>query len=242
MATPLLEVITQYCEGYVDDIRLAEVRQNAPALYLRQTWFFLRIAISLFNIPAEMPRYLLGTTDEPKLVEPVFGDTVIEAQTDITTSEVFHLGESYKGYELASCRQRVTAADGRVEYYAVDFSYDAQTGDVTVNGTYSAGTVFEMDFASDGSFENDLTPEMMDILGTGFGLAWRERFNADWLSLVAKVEDKSFKEQTRSSDKRANTEQIEAMRVSFYSKMRRFSHNQYYANVVPPTSQIQIIH
>lgn len=241
MATPLLEVITQYCEAYVDDIRLAEVRQSAPALYLRQTWFFLRVAISLFTIPAEMPRYLLGTADNPKLVEPIFDDAIYRTDTDITDSETISLGNSYAGYELASCRQRVTAADGRVEYYAVDFSYDAQTGDITVNGAYPAGTVFEMDFATDGEFLNNLTPEMMDILGTGFGIAWRERFNADWLSIVAKVEDKSFKEQTRSSDKRANTEQLEAMRVSFYSKMRRFSHNQYYANIVPQGSRIQIL-
>lgn len=240
MATPTLEVITQYCEGYVDDIRLAEVRQSAPALYLRQTWFFLRIAISLFTIPAEMPRYLLGTMNEPKLVEPVFDDTIYTTVADITESETISLGLEYAGYELASCRQRVTAEDGRVEYYAVDFSYDAQTGDVTVNGNYPAGTVFEMDFATDGLFLNELTPEMMDILGTGFGLAWRERFNADWLSLVAKVEDKSFKEQPRAADKRANTDQIERMRVSFYSKMRRFSHNQYYANIVPQGARINI--
>ena len=82
---------------------------------------------------------------------------------------------------------------------------------------------------------------MMDILGTAFGVAWRERFNADWLSLVSKVEDKSFKEQTRSSDKRANTEQIEAMRSSLAGKMRRLSQNLYYKNFVPQGARINLI-
>lgn len=240
MATPILQVITQYCEGYCDDIRMESLRETNPALYLRQMWFFLRIAVSLFNIPAEMPRYLMGTEDDPKLIEPTFADAMYTLPVDEEGSIVIDLGEDYLGFELASCRQRSVEQDGRVEYYAVDFSYDAQTGEVTVNGTYPAGTVFEMDFASDGQFINTLTPEMMDILGTGFGLAWRERFNADWLSLVAKVEDKSFKEQTRSSDKRANTEQIEAMRVSFAGKMRRFSQNLYYKNFVPQGARINI--
>lgn len=240
MATPILKVITQYCEAYVDDIRLAEVRESAPALYLRQTWFFLRVAISLFVHPVEMQGYLLGTADEPKLVEPEFADTVLTLTTPLEGSFTANLGSEYAGYELASCRMRETAPDGYVTYYAVDFAYDAQTGDLTVNGSYPAGTVFDLDFANDGFFLNELTPEMMDILGTGFGLAWRERFNADWLSLVAKVEDKSFKEQTRSSDKRANTEQIEAMRVSFAGKMRKFEQSQYYKKFVPQGARIFI--
>lgn len=240
MATPILKVITQYCEAYVDDIRLAEVRESAPALYLRQTWFFLRVAISLFVHPVEMQGYLLGTADEPKLVEPEFADTVLTLTTSSEGSFTANLGSEYAGYELASCRMRETAPDGYVTYYAVDFAYDAQTGDLTVNGSYPAGTVFDLDFANDGFFLNELTPEMMDILGTGFGLAWRERFNADWLSLVAKVEDKSFKEQTRSSDKRANTEQIEAMRVSFAGKMRKFEQSQYYKKFVPQGARILI--
>lgn len=240
MATPILQVITQYCEAYVDDIRLAEVRESAPALYLRQCWFFLRVAISLFNHPAEIQTYLLGTENEPKLTEPVFADTVLTLDADQDGEFTLSTGSDYAGYELASCRMRETAPDGYVTYYAVNFTYDAQTGDFTVNGQYPAGTVFELDFANDGEFQNTLTPEMMDILGTGFGLTWRERFNADWLSLVAKVEDKSFKEQTRSSDKRANTEQIEAMRVSFAGKMRRFEQNQYYRNYVPQSARIGI--
>ena len=240
MATPTLQVITEYCEAYADDIRLSEVRQSAPALYLRQTWFFLRVAISLFNHPVEMQTYLLGTEDEPKLKDPAFDDASVTLDADKEGTFVLEPGMEYAGYELASCRMRETAPDGNVTYYAVDFTYDGQTGNFTVNGTYSAGTVFDLDFANDGSFANTLTPEMMDILGTGFGLAWRERFNADWLSLVAKVEDKSFKEQTRSSDKRANTEQIEAMRVSFAGKMRKFEQSQYYKKFVPQGARIAI--
>lgn len=240
MATPILQVLTQYCEAYVDDARLNEIRSTNPALYLRQAWFFLRVAISYFVHPMEMQKYLLGTESEPKLTEPEFADILQTLAEDATGSVVLSLGSAYAGYELASVRQREVADDGYVTYYAVPYAYDAQTGDVTVYGDYPAGTVFETDLASDGEFENTLTPEMMDILGTAFGLAWRERFNADWLSLVSKVEDKSFKEQNRSADKRANTEQIEKMRMSLAGKMRHFEQSQYYKKFVPDGAKITI--
>lgn len=236
MATQTLQVITEYCEGYMDDMRISAYRQACPALYLRQMYFFLRIAISLFNKPKEMQKYLLGTQDNPKLVEPVFADTIVSLSEDVTGSYTFVLGEEYANYDLASVRERVTNADGTVVHYAVDFTYDVQIGNITVNGDYASGTVFELDFANDGYFVNDLSPEMMDILGCASGLAWRERFNAEWLTIVAKVEDKSFKEQNRATDKRANTEQIGEMRKALYSKMRTFEQSQWYKATVPQGS------
>lgn len=174
------------------------------------------------------------------LTEPSFGAASVTLDEDAEGSAVLSPGSEYAGYELASCRQRVTGSDGVVAYYAVPYAYDAETGDVTVTGSFPSGTVFDLDFATDGAFYNTLTPEMMDILGTAYGLAWRERFNADWISLVSKPEDKSFKEQPRAADKRANTDQIEAMRVSLAGKMRRFEQSVYYRNYVPASSRITI--
>lgn len=240
MATPILKVITEYCEGYINDERIAEIRENDPALYLRNMWFYLRIAISQFNHPTEIQRYLVGTADEPKLTEPTFADTVVTLDTAIEGSDVISLGESFEGYELASCRERVQEITGRISYYMVDFAYNAQTGEVTINGNYPVGTVFEMDFANDGSFAEDLSGEIMDILGTGCGVAWMEKFNVDWLSIVSKAEDKSFKEQNRATDKRANIEMIKEMRMSFAGKMRRFEQNTYYKNRVPQGYGVKI--
>ena len=240
MATPILKVITEYCEGYINDERIAEVRDSDPALYLRNMWFFLRIAISQFNHPTEIQRYLVGTADEPKLVEPTFADNVIVADTAIEGTATFALGEGFTGFELASCRERVQEVNGRITYYMVDFEYDPTAGELTINGDYPQGTVFDLDFANDGSFAEDLSGEIMDILGTGSGLAWFEHFQVDWLSIVSKVEDKSFKEQNRATDKRANVEMIKELRMSFAGKMRRFEQNTYYKNRVPQQYRVQI--
>lgn len=232
MAIQTLQVITEYCEGYIDDVRISTYRQTCPALYLRQMYFFLRIAISLFNKPVEIQKYLLGTKDNPMLVEPTFADALYELDADVSGSYTIELGSEYANYDLASVREREVSPSGNVSYYAVDFTYDVQMGNITINGDYASGTVFELDFAKDGYFVNDLSPEMMDILGCGTGLAWRERFNADWLTIVAKIEDKSFREQNRATDKRANTEQIGEMRKALYSKMRKFEQGQWYRGTV----------
>lgn len=240
MATPGLQVITEYCAAYVDDIRLAEVRQTNPALYLRQTWFFLRVAIALFNHPVEMQTYLLGTESEPRLVEPRFDSLIVTLDSDLPTGYAYDLGSDYIGYAFCTAQIRETEEDGTVYYSPAVGTYNPDTGTFFLGTDYTEGTVLEFDFATDGTFVNTLTPEMMDILGTAFGLAWRERFNQDWLSIVSKVEDKSFKEQNRATDKRANTEQIEKMRISLAGKMRKFEQGQYYANKVPQTARITI--
>lgn len=240
MATPGLQVITEYCEAYVDDIRLAEVRQTNPALYLRQTWFFLRVAIALFNHPVEMQTYLLGTESEPRLVEPRFDSLIVTLDADKAAGDTLELGPEYRDYWFCTAQIRETEEDGTVYHSPASGTYEPNMGNFILGADYSEGTVLEFDFATDGAFDNTLTPEMMDILGTAFGLAWRERFNQDWLSIVSKVEDKSFKEQNRSTDKRANTEQIEKMRISLAGKMRKFEQAQYYVNKVPQTARITI--
>lgn len=240
MATPILKVITEYCEGYINDERIAEVRETNPALYLRNMWFYLRIAISAFTHPSEMQDYLVGTAEEPKITEPSFADTIVTLDTAIEGSGVISLGESFEGYELASCRERVQEINGRISYYVVDFAYDAQTGDVTINGNYPVGTVFELDFANDGEFAETLSWEVMDILGTGSGVAWFEHFNVDWLSIVSKAEDKSFKEQNRATDKRANVEMLKDLRLNFAGKMRKFEQGVYYKNRVPQQYRVNI--
>lgn len=240
MATPILKVITEYCEGYINDERIAEVRESDPALYLLNMWFYLKIAISQFTHPNEMQDYLVGTAEEPKLTEPKFDDMIFVHGQPIEGSYTVELGEEYKGYELASCRERVQEINGRISYYVVDFTYDAQAGEITINGNYPADTVFEMDFANDGEFVETLSWEVMDILGTGSGVAWFEHFNTDWLSIVSKAEDKSFKEQNRATDKRANVEMLKDLRMNFAGKMRRFEQNIYYKNRVPQGFGVKI--
>lgn len=225
--TPILKVITQYCSIYVDDIRLKKLQEEDPPLYARRVWGLFRPAIPLFNHPAEMPIYLLGTNEQPNIQEPVY-DSTIQTVTETSTGDfTIELGEEFIGYELFCCRIRETDDFGNVVYLPTDnVSYDAETGIVTVAASeefpVEEGTVYEMDFYTDGHFRYVLTSEMMMILGMCFQCVWQDRFNTDWLSIVPKIDDRSFTEQNRSNKERADTERLERLYAKLSSEMRRY--------------------
>lgn len=242
MATPILKVETEYCGQYVDDIRISALAQTNPPLYARKMWGYFKPAITLFSIPAEMPAYLIGNAAEPKIAEPKINDYSFRASETITGDYVLALGDAYKDFELFSANVITEAANGRIVSIPTNIcEYDAQTGNITITASEAApveaGTTIYFDFYSDGEFKNDLSPMIMNILGMCFQCVWADRFNTDWLSDVAKVEDKSFFEQNRANKKRADTERLNELRKKLAGEMRRYEQNLYYgANVAKKMS------
>ena len=134
--TPILKVITQYCDVYVDDIRLSQLKISNPPLYANRMWGYLRSAIPLFNSPFEMQEYLCGTPDSPNLVEPVFATTNVELQG----VDTFTLPQEYTGFELFCAHLKKLAADGSVTLVPLNATYDSETGVVKLE-TAVCGTV-----------------------------------------------------------------------------------------------------
>ena len=167
--TPILKVISEYCSIYVDDIRLQELAVTDSPLYCRRMWGYFQPAISLFTLPAEMQLYLVGTTDASKLTVPTYSSTLYTTTEEYTEPFSIPLGADYAGYELYCCRQRITDLLGNVTYAPVNAVYNSETGEVTIlvaeGGSVEAGTVYDFDFYTDGYFAEDLSPEVMDILG-----------------------------------------------------------------------------
>ena len=227
--TPVLKVLTEYCSIYVDDINLSDLASDDPALYGRRMWEYLRVAIPLFQIPPEMQEYLLGTETNPKLTVPTYDSTTITLSGD---SDSVDLGADYKGYDICSCRVRSVNRAGDVILTPIESSYDAETAIVTFSTTIAGGTVLDFDLYTDGKFIEDLTPSIMNILGICFQCVWQDRFNTDWLSIVSKVDDKSFSEQNRANKMRADTERLNQVRRKLAEEMRRFSQNLYYKQIV----------
>lgn len=232
--TPLLQIITQYCYEYVDDIRLAEKRETDTALFAWEMWLLLRPAISLFKIPQEIQDYLLGENGE-NLVEPLFyskQETVTEQTDELVISVP-------TGYELVSCRLEKQREDGYITYTPLNYDYNSETGELTVYISEAAvGTTIDIDMYKDGYFVNTLTRTMMNILGMCFQVVWTDRFNTDWLSNVSKVEDKSFFEQNRANKMRADTERLRELRSKLAGEMRRFETNISYKQFAPQTKKI----
>ncbi len=228
--TPILKVITEYCAVYVDDINLQTLAEEDTPLYARRIWGYFRPAINLFNLPAKMPLYLLGTPENPKLTEPIYGSTQYTVEEDKTADFTLKLGDSGKGYELFCCRIRTFDDFGNVIMLPTSVaSYDSETGIVTFTASAEnpipKGTIFDIDFYTDGYFAETLSPEIMNILGMCFQVVWQTRFMNDWLSNVSKVEDKSFYEQNRANKIKADNERFQLLQTNLAQAMRRFEQN-----------------
>lgn len=243
MATPILKVITEYCNIYVDDINLQALASEDMPLYARRMWGLFQPAIALFNNPPTMQKYLVGTEEEPKLKAPDYGTMTYVTMETYTESTTIELGESFKGYELFNSRIKTFDDFDNVILTPTDkVSYNANDGTITIFASadepFEIGTILDMDFYTDGYFENDLSGEIMNILGMCFQCVWQDRFNTDWLSMVAKIEDKSFQEQNRANKVRADSERLRDLRRKLAEEMRRFEQNLAYRKIVFPTKHL----
>ena len=236
--TPILKVITEYCAGSINDQVLQALAVEDKPLYARRMWGYLLRAIPEFNLPANMPLYLMGTPDDPKLVKPVFGNMYYTIAEDITDTFTLTLDENGKGYELFCCRLvEYDDFENQILLQTSGITYDAEAGTVTFTATPEnpilKGTTFDMDFYKDGYFVETLSHEIMHILSICFEIAWQKRFNNDWLSNVSKVEDKSFSEQNRANKENADTARLQEIRTQLAEEMRRYEQNLYYRKTFP---------
>lgn len=249
--TPILKVITEYCSVYVDDINLQALAEEDTPLYARRMWGYFRPSIPLFNLPAEMPIYLMGTPENPKLTEPIYGSFQYITDTELTSDFVLQLDDSGKGYELFCCRirsfddfdnaimipmgQAIRNKNGTITVGIA--TYLPADGTVTFHATpenpIPKGTSFDMDFYTDGYFMETLSPEIMNILGMCFQIVWQTRFMNDWLSNVSKVEDKSFYEQNRANKIKADNERLNVLKVNLAEAMRRLEQNLAHRKMFP---------
>ncbi|MBQ8319482.1 MAG: hypothetical protein IJX81_01220 [Clostridia bacterium] len=241
--TPVLKVLTEYCDTYVDDIRLKELLPTNPALYARKMSQYFIPAISLFEIPSEMQEYLLGTKRNPKFFEPRYDNKRYTTSEKITTPHSVELGNDFKEYELFSA-QILSLNGNQIVATPTDIcSYDSDKGVITINASednpVEENTTFDFDFYADGYFENDLSRSALKILGMCFEVVWQTRFNNDWLSNVSKVESNSFGEQNRANKTRADTERFEQLKRKLAGEMRRFEQNAEYRQVVPSDKRLK---
>ncbi len=238
MATPILKVITEYCADAINDDNLNDLAKQDKPLYARRMWGYFRRAVPKFNLPAEMPIYLMGTPENPKLTEPIYGSFQYITETELTSDYVLQLDDSGKGYELFCCRIRSFDDFENVIMLPTSVAtYDSINGTVTFHATpdnpIPKGTIFDMDFYTDGYFVETLSPEIMSILGICFQIAWEERFMMDWLSMVSKVEDKSFYEQNRANKIKADNERLNVLKVNLAEAMRRLEQNLAHRKMFP---------
>ena len=243
MSTPLSKIIAEYCICYVDDIRLQDLADTNPALFMRRASSYLLAAIPLFNLPAEMPAYLLGDKKYPKFIEPLYENKRYTVSGDKTEPFTIQLDEELIGYELFSAQILYLQGNSVITMPTSLCVYDRDYATITINASeenpVKDNTTFDFDFYTDGYFMEDLSPEIMSILAKCFNVVWQTRFNNDWLSNVSKTEDKSFFEQNRANKMNADTTRLNQLMNALNAEMSRFETNQYYRQSVSGNKRIR---
>lgn len=172
--------------------------------------------------------------------QPVVGTYTVTVATG--TPIIISLGDEYKGYDLCTVRARFYDRVGNLVLVPIASRYDAETGDIMIAPAEDIpeNTVFEIDFYKDGQFINTLSPQMCDIIGLCFQYVWQDRFNTDWLSIVSKIEDKSFQEQNRANKMNADGMRLREIAIKLYDAMRKFEQDVYYKSRFPGGTGVHI--
>ena len=215
------EIICDYAMLLINDDRMADKMKNDPARFLREMSLYMRSAIPRFNRPPEIIQWLkLGT--EPKYDSFLWTADAEGAATVLTEKT---------GYELCSIVVRGTDRSGNVTETPFPGTYDPETGAVTLDGV-TEGAVFDMDFYTDGYFENELTQEMKRLLGLCVQSVWENRFTSEWLPRAAKVTDRSFTPPNEANWTRAQEEKRRSLEATLNEELRQYEHNCAYMRTV----------
>lgn len=220
MGTTWSEIITDYAMVEIDDLRMRTELQDNPALFFRGMSLYMKNAIPYFNNPPEMQGWLKNTL-------PSFADYYWTVPTDTTEATVVPTGQP--GYEIMSVQIRSEEDNGVVGVTPyIGATYDSETGNVTFPAGLTEGTQFQMDFYTDGTFDNDLTEEEKRILGLCVDYVWNVRFSGNWLNMQPKVQDANFTVGSEANYTRAQTERMRQKRIALNDEIHKYAQNVAY--------------
>lgn len=229
MGTPWTEIICNYAMPVMDDVRLTDQMGENPALFFRRMALYMDLAIPMVSRPPELDSYL-----NYELVKPEYDDYLWTSDGESTVET----GKT--GYELFSCSIREVDDSGVVTSTPVsNVEYDVETGTVTFLDGTTVGTVYNIDFYTDGSFYYDLTEAQKRILGLAVGVVWDERFSRNWLNITQKIKDSSFDTVNESNYMREVQNRLFMNRHLLNDELRKYEQDVAYKNTVTPRAQIR---
>lgn len=229
MGTPWTEIICNYAMPVMDDVRLTDQMGENPALFFRRMALYMDLAIPMVSRPPELDSYL-----NYELVKPEYDDYLWTSDGESTVEA----GKT--GYELFSCSIREVDDSGVVTSTPVsNVEYDVETGTVTFLDGTTEGTVYNIDFYTDGSFYYDLTEAQKRILGLAVGVVWDERFSRNWLNITQKIKDSSFDTVNESNYMREVQNRLFMNRHLLNDELRKYEQDVAYKNTVTPRAQIR---
>lgn len=221
MATTWEEIEARAMTYIKDDLSLEQdMKTRLPVFYNRMRAYMVE-AIPTFNRPPEMLERLKAYT------EPLFDSVSWTADEDRESGFVIDTGVS--GADLCAVGILAEDAYGDVSYTPLTaFTYDAETGNVTVNAAVSAGTALDIDLYTGGSFETELNDTEKGILAFAVYNRYEHRFDNDVLERTAKIRDSAFTTISEASQTQANTARQKQADSQLFDMMRAYQDNVEY--------------
>lgn len=223
MGTKFAEIITGYFMVEQNDERLNEDMQLNPAQTMRRLSLYLYNAVPRFTRPPQAPQWLTYT---PAKYDD-FSYTATGEETTIQTEKT--------GYELCSVGV-VNTACAMPSYTPLQAEYNPQTGSVTVQGL-AQGMQVEIDFYTDGAFDNALNGRMKRILGMCMQYVWETRYAGDYLGRAPKAVDKSSKFANENEKVKADTERMRFLKDQLDGELLSFEQSIFSTQNVPLNKQ-----
>lgn len=227
--TTYSEILTDYAMTLIDDPRWQRQLAENAAVFFRAKSLYVTLGIPRFCRPPQAVEWLAVEK------EPAFDDYAYVAEEVAEVAPVV-INTYKKGFDL--CCVGITSIDeaGNPFYTPIkDFTYDKESGIVTIQHDLLGSTVVSMDFYSDGVFKHDLSVEMKRILGLCVQTVWENRFSSAYLMRTQKVTDKSFATPNESTWTKEQREKGIALESHLNDELYRFEQNYYYHKVVPRT-------
>ena len=202
-----------------NDLSLDWDKANRLPVFFNRMRAYMIEAIPKFNRPPEMLAKLAAYT-APQFESVSY--TTVEGEnqtvdTGVTGATVFSVG--------------IIEEDdfGDVQYVPVaNAEYDAETGIVTLTGTFEAGSHVEIDLYTSGTFEADLNETEKGILAFAIYNRYEHRFDNDVLERQSKIRDSAFTTISEASQTQAGTARQREVDSQLYAMLRAYQDNVEY--------------
>lgn len=231
MAVTFSDIITlALTSKVINDMRWEQDYRENAALFLRQKSTAMEMAITKFNRPPEIREYLSYTT-------PSYDSYYELQEAPVTNGVTIQTGMT--GYEICNVGVLSVNQYDEVGYTPVTgFLYNAETGDVTIGGSYPAKTEFQFDFYTDGVFDNELNAEIKEILCLCLAMVWETGFSGEWLNRTPILQDKTFRRaSTESAWTEAQEHKRKALETALNDRLMKYEQNAHYRQVVTYKNQ-----
>ena len=229
MSTTFSEILTSSAMQFIDDPRWSEQLALNPAQFFRAKSQALIMAIPRFNRPPNIQSFF------------AYKNSASDDYTYIVTEEDTFpktLETGLQRYELVCVGTVVKSQNGSVTYTPYkEFVYDDITGNVILNEAIPAETTVEIDFYTDGQFENDLDDTQKRIMGLCVAYDWYYKFANSFYNVLNPVTDKTFSPRSApSEDKRSNTSRMKELWQQLSSELLAYEQGLYIRKYMPHSS------